>query len=131
MRVIFRADKLGGGLICYYYLMLSLPRQETPDTVTLPSQARAVIIGGGIMGCALAYHLADEGWDDIVLLEKAELTSGSTWHAAGQLTYATSSQTMGKCVAYNIDLYNRLEQETGIFADMARLRFFAGGLFGG
>ena len=93
--------------------MLSTPLPSTPDSVTLPSQARAVIIGGGIMGCALAYHLAGEGWDDIVLLEKAELTSGSTWHAAGQLTYATSSQTMGKCVAYNIDLYNRLEQETG------------------
>ncbi|WP_343115680.1 FAD-dependent oxidoreductase [Ostreiculturibacter nitratireducens] len=80
----------------------------------LPSQARVVIIGGGIMGCGLAYHLAHEGWTDVVLLEKAELTSGSTWHAAGQITHSTSSFALGKCVGYNIDLYSKvLEQETG------------------
>jgi glycine/D-amino acid oxidase-like deaminating enzyme len=50
----------------------------------VPSHARVVIVGGGIMGCGVAYHLAHEGWTDIVLLEKAELTSGSTWHAAGR-----------------------------------------------
>ena len=49
-----------------------------------PHSAQVSIIGGGIMGCSLAYHLAKEGWSDVVLLEKAELTSGSTWHAAGQ-----------------------------------------------
>ncbi len=59
-----------------------------------------------IMGCGLAYHLAHEGWTDIVLLEKAELTSGSTWHAAGQITHSTSSFGLGKCVDYNIDLYS-------------------------
>ena len=53
--------------------------------------ARVVIVGGGILGCSLAYHLAREGWTDCVLLEKAELTSGSTWHAAGQVTHSTSS----------------------------------------
>ncbi len=80
----------------------------------LPSHARVVIIGGGIMGCGLAYHLAHEGWTDLVLLEKAELTSGSTWHAAGQITHSTSSYTLGACVGYNIDLYRTvLEQETG------------------
>ncbi|MEO0720078.1 MAG: FAD-binding oxidoreductase, partial [Pseudomonadota bacterium] len=52
----------------------------------LPSQKRVVIIGGGVMGCSLAYHLCKEGWTDVLLLEKAELTSGSTWHAAGQIT---------------------------------------------
>lgn len=78
------------------------------------SHARVVIIGGGIMGCGLAYHLAHEGWTDIVLLEKAELTSGSTWHAAGQITHSTSSFSLGKCVGYNIDLYSKvLENETG------------------
>ncbi|MER9545706.1 FAD-dependent oxidoreductase [Mesorhizobium sp. M0437] len=78
------------------------------------SHARVVIIGGGIMGCGLAYHLAHEGWTDIVLLEKAELTSGSTWHAAGQITHSTSSFSLGKCVGYNIDLYSKvLEKETG------------------
>ena len=80
----------------------------------VPDQARVVIIGGGIMGCGLAYHLAHEGWTDVVLLEKAELTSGSTWHAAGQITHSTSSHALGRCVGYNIELYSKvLEAETG------------------
>ena len=81
----------------------------------LPSQARVVIVGGGVMGVGLAYHLAHEGWGgDTVLLEKAELTSGSTWHAAGQITHSTSSFGLGKCVDYNIGLYSgQLEAETG------------------
>ena len=80
-----------------------------------PSQARVVIVGGGVMGVGLAYHLAHEGWGaDTVLLEKAELTSGSTWHAAGQITHSTSSFSLGKCVDYNIGLYSgALERETG------------------
>ncbi|MEO1026420.1 MAG: FAD-dependent oxidoreductase [Pseudomonadota bacterium] len=80
-----------------------------------PSTARVVIVGGGIMGVGLAYHLGHEGWgDDTVLLEKAELTSGSTWHAAGQITHSTSSFGLGKCVDYNIGLYSGgLEQDTG------------------
>ena len=81
----------------------------------LPSHARVVIVGGGVMGVGLAYHLGHEGWGgDTVLLEKAELTSGSTWHAAGQITHSTSSYGLGKCVDYNIGLYSKvLEQETG------------------
>ena len=80
----------------------------------VPETARVVIIGGGVMGCGLAYHLAHEGWTDVVLLEKAELTSGSTWHAAGQITHSTSSHALGRCVGYNIDLYSKvLEEETG------------------
>ncbi|WP_170369830.1 FAD-dependent oxidoreductase [Ruegeria arenilitoris] len=80
----------------------------------LPSQASVVIVGGGVMGVGLAYHLAHEGWTDVVLLEKAELTSGSTWHAAGQITHSTSSFGLGKCVDYNIGLYSgALEAETG------------------
>ncbi|MEM1267373.1 MAG: FAD-dependent oxidoreductase [Pseudomonadota bacterium] len=81
----------------------------------LPSHARVVIVGGGIMGVGLAYHLAHEGWGaETVLLEKAELTSGSTWHAAGQITQSTSSFSLGKCVDYNIGLYSgALEAETG------------------
>jgi len=80
-----------------------------------PTHARVVIVGGGVMGVGLAYHLAHEGWgDDVVLLEKAELTSGSTWHAAGQITHSTSSFSLGKCVDYNIGLYSGgLEAETG------------------
>jgi len=81
--------------------------------MAVPEQARVVIVGGGIMGCGLAYHLAHEGWTDVVLVEKAELTSGSTWHAAGQITHSTSSFSLGKCVGYNIELYsNVLEAET-------------------
>ncbi|SLN67392.1 4-methylaminobutanoate oxidase (formaldehyde-forming) [Roseovarius albus] len=80
-----------------------------------PSHARVVIVGGGVMGVGLAYHLAHEGWGpEVVLLEKAELTSGSTWHAAGQITHSTSSFGLGKCVDYNIGLYSgALESETG------------------
>ena len=81
----------------------------------IPGHARVVIIGGGVMGVGLAYHLAHEGWGpEVVLLEKAELTSGSTWHAAGQITHSTSSFSLGKCVDYNIHLYSgALEAETG------------------
>ncbi|MBO9397071.1 FAD-dependent oxidoreductase [Shimia sp. R9_2] len=80
-----------------------------------PTQARVVIVGGGVMGVGLAYHLGHEGWGaETVLLEKAELTSGSTWHAAGQITHSTSSFGLGKCVDYNIGLYSgALEAETG------------------
>ncbi|MBD3666242.1 FAD-dependent oxidoreductase [Sulfitobacter aestuariivivens] len=80
-----------------------------------PSHARVVIVGGGVMGVGIAYHLGHEGWGaDTVLLEKAELTSGSTWHAAGQITHSTSSFGLGKCVDYNIGLYSGgLEAETG------------------
>lgn len=81
----------------------------------LPERVRVVIVGGGVMGCGLAYHLGHEGWgEETVLLEKAELTSGSTWHAAGQITHSTSSYGLGKMVDYNIGLYSKLlEEETG------------------
>ena len=80
-----------------------------------PTTARVVFVGGGVMGCGLAYHLAHGGWSDVVLLEKAELTSGSTWHTAEQITHSTSSYGLGKCVDYNIGLYaGGLEEETGM-----------------
>lgn len=79
----------------------------------LPARARIVIIGGGVMGCSLAYHLCKEGWCDLVLLEKAELTSGSTWHAAGQITHSVSHYGLAKMAAYGTELYPRLEAETG------------------
>ena len=85
------------------------------ESAKIPSHARVVIVGGGVMGVGLAYHLAHEGRGaETVLLEKAELTSGSTWHAAGQSTHSTSSFSLGKCVDYNIGLYSGgLETETG------------------
>jgi len=80
-----------------------------------PTHARVVIVGGGVMGVGLAYHLGHEGWgNNTVLLEKSELASGSTWHAAGQITHSTSSFGLGRCVDYNIGLYSGgLEAETG------------------
>ncbi len=81
--------------------------------MTLPSQAKTVIIGGGVMGCSLAYHLCKEGETDIILLEKGELTSGSTWHAAGQITHSVSHYGLAKMAAYGTELYPRLEEETG------------------
>ena len=79
----------------------------------METQAKVVIIGGGVMGCSLAYHLCKEGWTDVVLLEKAELTSGSTWHAAGQITHSVSHYGLAKMAAYGTELYPRLEAETG------------------
>ncbi len=79
----------------------------------LPEHARTVIIGGGMLGVGLAYHLAREGWGDVVLLEKGELTSGSTWHAAGLVGQFIGSLNMARVHLYGIDLYKALEAETG------------------
>ena len=79
----------------------------------MEKQAKIVIIGGGVMGCSLAYHLCKEGETDVLLLEKAELTSGSTWHAAGQITHSVSHYGLAKIAAYGTSLYPTLEQETG------------------
>ena len=77
------------------------------------SHARAVVIGGGIVGCSVLYHLAKLGWSDAVLVEKADLTHGSTWHAAGLLPLFNMSYAVGQLHKYSIDLYQRLEAETG------------------
>ena len=81
---------------------------------TLPTQAKAVIIGGGIVGCSTAYHLAKLGWTDTVLLEKHKLTSGSTFHAAGLVGQLRSSANITQLLGYSVDLYRRLEAETGL-----------------
>src|SRR3989441_9138808 len=80
----------------------------------VPSRARVVIIGGGIIGCSVAYHLAHMGWKDVVLLERDRLTSGTTWHAAGLVvTFGSTSETSTEIRKYTRDLYSRLEAETG------------------
>jgi glycine/D-amino acid oxidase-like deaminating enzyme len=79
----------------------------------MKSHARVVIVGGGIMGVGLLYHLALEGWADVVLLEKAELTSGSTWHAAGQCPHFNSSLNATKLHVYGTRLYAQLDALTG------------------
>ena len=80
---------------------------------SLPSHARTVVIGGGVIGCSIAYHLAREGREDIVLLERSKLTSGTTWHAAGLVRRLRPSSTLTKLIGYSIDLYGELERETG------------------
>ena len=79
----------------------------------LPTHARTVIIGGGVVGCSIAYHLAREGRKDIVVLERSKLTSGTTWHAAGLVRRLRPSATLTKLINYSIDLYKELETETG------------------
>ncbi len=78
-----------------------------------PSSARAVVIGGGIIGCSTAYHLAKLGWTDTVLVEKHQLTSGSTFHAAGLVGQLRTSANITQLLGYSVDLYRRLEAETG------------------
>ncbi len=81
--------------------------------MSLPSHKRTVIIGGGVIGCAIAYHLAREGRKDILVLERSKLTSGTTWHAAGLVRRLRPSATLTKLINYSIDLYGELERETG------------------
>jgi glycine cleavage system aminomethyltransferase T/glycine/D-amino acid oxidase-like deaminating enzyme len=84
-------------------------------TGTLPSRARVVIVGGGIIGCSVAYHLAHMGWKDVVLLERDRLTSGTTWHAAGLVvTFGSTSETSTWMRRYTRELYTKLEAETGV-----------------
>ncbi len=82
-------------------------------TSPLPAQARAVIIGGGIIGCSVAYHLARLGWREVVLLERHKLTGGSTWHAAGLVGQLRASANITQLLKYSVELYDRLEAETG------------------
>jgi sarcosine dehydrogenase len=86
----------------------------------LPSQARVVIIGGGIMGCSVAYHLAKLGQRDVILLERSKLTSGSTWHAAGVVGQLRPSANLTKLIKYSVELYERLESEVGLATGWVR-----------
>lgn len=80
----------------------------------LPESARVVVIGGGVIGTSVAYHLAHMGWKDVVLLERDRLTSGTTWHSAGlMVTFGSTSETSTEMRKYTRDLYSRLEAETG------------------
>jgi 4-methylaminobutanoate oxidase (formaldehyde-forming) len=81
---------------------------------SLPQRARVVVIGGGVIGCSVAYHLADMGCTDVVVLERDKITSGTTWHAAGlMVTFGSLSETSTEMRKYTSALYARLEEETG------------------
>ena len=79
----------------------------------MKTHARVVVIGGGVVGVSTLYHLARKGWSDVVLLERSELTAGSTWHAAGLLPLFNMSYTVGQLHKYSVDLYKKLPAETG------------------
>ncbi len=87
-------------------------------TKPIPKKARVVIIGGGVSGCSVAYHLSKLGWTDVVLLERKQLTCGTTWHAAGLIGQLRASQNMTRLAKYSADLYVKLEAETGIATGM-------------
>ncbi len=79
----------------------------------MKSEAQAVVIGGGIVGCSIVYHLSFMGWRDVVLVDKADLTSGSTWHAAGLVGQLRGSLSLTRIMMFSVELYARLAQETG------------------
>jgi len=87
----------------------------------VPSHARVVIIGGGVIGCSVAYHLAKLGWKDVVLLERKQLTSGTTWHAAGLIAQLRATANMTKLAKYSQELYGDLEAETGVATGFKRV----------
>ncbi|MBC07389.1 MAG: hypothetical protein CMO10_13975 [Thalassospira sp.] len=80
----------------------------------IQDKARVVIIGGGVIGCSVAYHLTKLGWKDVVLLERKELTSGTTWHAAGLIAQLRATANMTRLAKYSQELYGTLEDETGV-----------------
>jgi 4-methylaminobutanoate oxidase (formaldehyde-forming) len=86
----------------------------------IPNRARVVIIGGGVAGCSVAYHLAKLGWTDVVLLERKLLTSGTTWHAAGLIGQLRATANMTKLAKYSQELYGALEAETGVATGFKR-----------
>ncbi len=89
--------------------------------MSLPTQARVVIIGGGVIGCSVAYHLTKLGWKDVVLLERKQLTSGTTWHAAGLIAQLRATANMTKLAKYSQELYGDLEAETGVATGFKRV----------
>ena len=87
----------------------------------LPTSARVVIIGGGVVGCSVAYHLTKLGWKDVVLLERKQLTSGTTWHAAGLIAQLRATANMTRLAKYSQELYGGLEAETGVATGFRRV----------
>src|SRR5215208_505872 len=92
--------------------------------VVLPQRARVVVVGGGIIGCSVAYHLAHMGGKDVAVLERNRITTGTTWHAAGlMVTFGSTSEVSTEMRKYSCDLYARLEAETGQSTGFKRTGF--------
>ena len=87
----------------------------------IPKHARVIIVGGGVIGCSVAYHLTKLGWKDVLLLERKKLTSGTTWHAAGLIAQLRASSNMTKLAKYTQELYGSLEEETGVSTGFKRV----------
>ncbi|WP_120499767.1 FAD-dependent oxidoreductase [Roseovarius sp. EL26] len=93
--------------------MPEIQKEESTGAKKLPSHAKVVVIGGGVVGCSILFHLAKFGWKDAVLLERDELTSGSSWHAAGQIHTISSDPNISRLQGYTIDLYKEIEETSG------------------
>ena len=93
--------------------MPTIIKDEEKTGKQLPSHAKVVIIGGGVVGCSIMFHLAKFGWNDVVLLERDELTSGSSWHAAGQIHTISSDPNISRLQSYTISLYKEIEELSG------------------
>ena len=93
--------------------MPDIQKDDTATDKSLPSHAKVVVIGGGVVGCSILFHLAKFGWKDVVLLERDELTSGSSWHAAGQIHTISSDPNISRLQSYTIDLYKEIEDTSG------------------
>jgi dimethylglycine dehydrogenase len=93
--------------------MPDIQKDDTATDKSLPSHAEVVVIGGGVVGCSILFHLAKFGWKDVVLLERDELTSGSSWHAAGQIHTISSDPNISRLQSYTIDLYKEIENTSG------------------
>jgi 4-methylaminobutanoate oxidase (formaldehyde-forming) len=112
--IAFVPSKIAGNVALAPALPAATTASVPMSQPVLPQRARVVVVGGGIIGCSVAYHLAHAGWD-VVLLERDRLTSGTTWHAAGLIvTFGSTSETSTEMRKYTRDLYERLEAETGL-----------------
>ena len=103
-----RRTKKGG------YEVGSTSRDPAPAARSLPERAQVVVVGGGILGCSTAYHLTRRGWSDVLVLERKQLTSGTTWHAAGLVTAARPTHGMRAIVQRSIEIFEHLEEVTGL-----------------
>ena len=92
-----------------------MTKDQQPESTSrsIPTHAQVVIIGGGVIGCSVAYHLTKLGWRDVVLLEKSQLTAGTTWHAAGLIVTPSGDELSVEMSTYTIELMKSLEAETG------------------